>query len=136
MVIPAAFLDSIVPHCCAAFGTQVARVLTLPLLWVAYEREAPVSGAQRTLIPIRLAEEIQLNEFMRVVSLMSTQSKKLGWLWCRIVNRCALSPFALIATTMMGMKGRLGWRSQGGGWNQQEVLRSKVPQAHLSTMGE
>ena len=24
MVVPAAFLDSIVPHCCAAFGTQVA----------------------------------------------------------------------------------------------------------------
>ena len=60
MVVPAAFLDSIVPHCCAAFGTQVARVLALPLLWAAYEREAQVSGAQRTLIPIRLAEEIQL----------------------------------------------------------------------------
>ena len=59
MVVPAAFLDSIVPHCCAAFGTQVARVLALPLLWAAYEREAPVSGAQRTLIPMRLAEEIQ-----------------------------------------------------------------------------
>ena len=59
MVVPAAFLDSIVPHCCAAFGTQVARVLALPLLWAAYEREAPVSGAQRTLIPTRLAEEIQ-----------------------------------------------------------------------------
>ena len=60
MVVPAAFLDSIVPHCCAAFGTQVARVLTLPLLWAAYEREAQVSGAQRTLIPMRLAQEIQL----------------------------------------------------------------------------
>ena len=59
MVVPAAFLDSIVPHCCAAFGTQVARVLALPLLWAAYECEAPVSGAQRTLIPTRLAEEIQ-----------------------------------------------------------------------------
>jgi hypothetical protein len=35
-------------------------VLALPLLWAAYEREAQVSGAQRTLIPIRLAEEIQL----------------------------------------------------------------------------
>ena len=60
MVVPAAFLDSIVPHCCAAFGTQVARVLALPLLWAAYEREAQVSGAQRTLIPMRLAQEIQL----------------------------------------------------------------------------
>jgi hypothetical protein len=61
MVVPAAFLDSIVPHCCAAFGTQVARVLALPLLWAAYEHEAQVSGAQRTLIPITgLAEEIQL----------------------------------------------------------------------------
>ena len=60
MVIPAAFLDSIVPHCCAAFGTQVARVLALPLLWAAHERKAQVSGAQCTLIPIRLAEEIQL----------------------------------------------------------------------------
>ena len=59
-VIPAAFLDSIVPHCCAAFGTQVARVLVLSLLWAAYEREAQVSGAQCTLIPVRLAEEIQL----------------------------------------------------------------------------
>ena len=60
MVAPATFLDSIVPHCCATFGTQVARVLALPLLWAAYEREAPVSGAQCTLIPTRLAEEIQL----------------------------------------------------------------------------
>jgi hypothetical protein len=91
------------------------RVLALPLLWAAYEREAPVSSAQCMLIPIRLAEESKVNGFMRVVSLMSTQSKKLGWPWCRIVNRCALSPFALIATTMMGMKGLLRWRSQGGG---------------------
>ncbi len=60
MVVPHAFLDSIVPHCCAGFGTQVARVLVQPLLWAAYEREAQVSGAQRTLIPTRLAEEIQL----------------------------------------------------------------------------
>ncbi len=35
-------------------------MLVLPLLWAAYEREAQVSGAQRTLIPIRLAEKIQL----------------------------------------------------------------------------
>jgi hypothetical protein len=138
MVIPAAFLDSIVPHCCAAFGTQVARVLALPLLWAAYERKAQVSGAQCTLIPIRLAEEIQL-EWIHAGGIPDVNPvKKIGLAVVQNWEQMCLAPFALITMTMMGMKGRLGWRrrSQGWGWNQQEVLRSKVPQAHLSTMGE
>ncbi len=40
MVIPAAFLDSIVSHCYAAFGTEVAQVLVLPLLWAALQYSA------------------------------------------------------------------------------------------------
>ena len=58
MVVPVAFLQSIVPHSVEVFGADIAQVLALPLLWAAFEREATYNGVVRRIIPQDLATSI------------------------------------------------------------------------------
>jgi hypothetical protein len=59
VMMPAEFLESITPHSHDIFGSDIAEVLALPLLWAAYERESPCNGVAQTIIPSRLADLIR-----------------------------------------------------------------------------
>ena len=59
------FLESITPCACKVFGVDVARVLALPLLWAAYERQVThIDGHQYSIIPNQLAHRIKGHGFM------------------------------------------------------------------------
>ena len=59
IVISNEFLESITPHACEVFGVEVARVLALPLIWAAYERQVSIEGSDFSIISSRLAQKIQ-----------------------------------------------------------------------------
>ena len=48
-------IESLVPHIHAAFGSEIARVLVLPLLWAAFEGDMTVNGYTLPIIPKELA---------------------------------------------------------------------------------
>ena len=47
--------ESIVPIIHATFGSEIARVLALPLLWAAFEGDMAVNGYTLPIIPTKLA---------------------------------------------------------------------------------
>ena len=56
VVMPAGFLESITPNSQEVFGSDIAEVLALPLLWAAFERESPCKGISQLIIPSLLAD--------------------------------------------------------------------------------
>jgi hypothetical protein len=106
-------------------------VLALPLLWAAYERKAQVSGAQRTRIPIRLAEEIQL-DWMHAGDIPDVNPvKKIGLAVVQNWEQMCLVPLRAHRHDNDGNEGTIGMEEPRMG-----MEPAKVPQAHLSTMGE
>ena len=51
VVMMAGFLESIMPNSHEVFGSDIAKVLALPLLWAAFERKSPCKGISQLIIP-------------------------------------------------------------------------------------
>jgi hypothetical protein len=64
MAVTLPFLELIAPRCVVVFGTEVARVLALALLWAAYKGAVTVNGTVCSIIPSDLVTDIK-NEWIQ-----------------------------------------------------------------------